>query len=102
LPAASRFPLSPRLLLHTPPSVSRWTSLLLAVLALSGAACHPCSSATANVSLPDGGPFRCVTAEDCPRTGNDIVCVTDIPVDYTSTCVACLNTQCARVVVSCP
>jgi hypothetical protein len=82
--------------------VSRWTPFLLAVLALPGAACQPCSSATTNVSLPDGGPFRCVTAEDCPRTGNDIVCVIDGHFDYTSTCVSCVATECTRVAVSCP
>ena len=79
-----------------------WTPFLLVVTALLSVACLPCSTVTAALTAVDGGPVRCVTAEDCPRTGNDSVCVTDKPPDYTSTCVACLSTQCKRETVSCP
>jgi hypothetical protein len=83
--------------------VSRWPSfLLLVVLVAFGASCSPCTSATTAVTQPDGGPVRCVTAEDCPRTGNDLVCVISSPADYTSTCVSCVSTQCMQVAVSCP
>jgi hypothetical protein len=82
--------------------VSWWTPFPLVALALLGAGCSPCTSGTSALSLPDGGPVRCVTAEDCPRTGNDLVCVITSPVDFTSTCVACLNTSCSRTTVSCP
>jgi hypothetical protein len=75
---------------------------LLVALVLSGAGCSPCTSATSALTQPDGGSVQCVTAEDCPRTGNDLVCVTDSPADYTSTCVACDSTLCKRVTVSCP
>ncbi len=82
--------------------MSWWTPFPLVALALLGAGCSPCTSGTSALSLPDGGPARCVTAEDCPRTGNDLVCVLTSPVDFTSTCVACLNTSCSRTTVSCP
>jgi hypothetical protein len=75
---------------------------LLAVALLFGAACQPCRSLTTLLTEADAGAIRCVTSEDCPRTGNDLVCVTDSPQDYTSTCVSCVSTQCMRVTVSCP
>lgn len=87
---------------HPKTLVTRWTPFLLAVAALLGAACRPCSTVTASLLQNDGGPFRCVTAEDCPRTGNDNVCVTTTPPDYTSTCVSCAATLCMRETVSCP
>jgi hypothetical protein len=81
----------------------RWPSfLLLAVPLALAAGCSQCTSSTTGVTQPDGGPLRCVTAEDCPRTGNDLVCVISSPQDYTSTCVSCVATQCQRVTVLCP
>jgi hypothetical protein len=82
--------------------VSRWTSFLFALGLLSGAACSPCTSQSSALIQPDGGAFRCVTAEDCPRTGNDLVCAISSPADYTSTCVTCQSTQCMRRAVNCP
>jgi len=76
--------------------------LLLAALLASAASCSQCTSSTIGVALPDGGPVRCVTAEDCPRTGNDLVCVISSPQDFTSTCVSCVSTECMRVTVVCP
>ncbi|MGO8968789.1 MAG: hypothetical protein ACLQDQ_04380 [Myxococcaceae bacterium] len=75
---------------------------LLAAAALAGAACSPCPSTRSALVLSDGGAVRCVTSEDCPRTGNDTVCVTTGAEDYTSTCVLCASTACVRVSVSCP
>jgi hypothetical protein len=82
--------------------VSPWTCFSLVALALVATGCNQCTSSTVALTLADGGPVRCVTAEDCPRTGNDLVCVTTSPVDFSSTCVACPNTTCTRTTVSCP
>ena len=87
-----------RLLLHTPSHVSRWTPFFLA---FAVAACSPCPYTKNNLALPDGGPVRCVTAEDCPRTANDLVCVQNGPFDFTSSCVGCSSTVCQRTVVTC-
>jgi hypothetical protein len=82
--------------------VSFWTHLFFLAAAFALAGCSPCTSATTPINLPDGGPVRCVTAEDCPRTGNDLVCVQTSPFDYTSTCVNCVATACVRIAVNCP
>ena len=75
---------------------------LLSVAALLLAACSPCPSTHAAVVLPDGGPVRCVTSEDCPRTGNETVCTTTSPENLTTTCLSCMSTACVRLVVTCP
>ena len=74
---------------------------VFALVALLSVGCT-CSSSTTLLAQPDGGIFVCVTGEDCPRTGNDLVCDTTSPPDYTSACVSCVATQCRRTVVNCP
>jgi hypothetical protein len=81
--------------------VKPWTFLLSAALAVAGAACT-CSSLDSSIPAADGGALVCVVPEDCPRTGTEIICVTNSNPDYTSTCVTCRSNQCIRVVTSCP
>ena len=83
--------------------VSRWMPpFLVSVAALLAGACSPCPSTHTALVSPDGGPVSCVTAEDCPRTGNETVCTTNPPENLTTTCLSCVSTACLRVVVTCP
>jgi hypothetical protein len=75
-------------------------AVLAAALALAG--CSPCKTASSTVLALDGGPVRCVASEDCPRTGTEILCVTDRPLAETITCLSCIDTACIRTEVSCP
>lgn len=43
----------------------------------------------------DGGPYRCTTAEDCPRFSRVSVCVTDVSPQQE--CVNCEATFCMKV-----
>lgn len=84
--------------------MTRWIPLVAAALAaaLAVAGCSPCKTASSTVLLLDGGVARCVAAEDCPRTGTEILCVTDRPLAETLTCMSCVDTACIRTEVSCP
>lgn len=70
--------------------------LSLLVLALS--ACQPlsnvCGEHTEAVASADGGQYRCVRAEDCPRTSNVFVCTESGLVE--NECVSCEDTVCVR------
>ena len=46
---------------------------------------------------PDGGPLRCLAPEDCPLTGNILICVdTGEPNHLTQACVRCVETACVK------
>lgn len=72
----------------------------LVVLALVGlGACNDlevCGSRRVPVSQPDGGAYRCVAAEDCPRTSRESVCVTDVSTERA--CVTCADTVCQVII----
>ncbi len=54
-----------------------------------------CGSTAEDITRADGSVYRCVTAEDCPRTSRVNVCVTDVsPV---AECVQCEDTRCILV-----
>ncbi|NOJ80573.1 hypothetical protein [Myxococcus xanthus] len=54
-----------------------------------------CGSTASAITRDGGEPYRCVTAEDCPRTSRVNVCVTDVsPVEV---CVRCQDTKCVTV-----
>ncbi|MBZ4420799.1 hypothetical protein K8638_30480 [Myxococcus sp. RHST-1-4] len=55
-----------------------------------------CGSTSQDITRTDGGVYRCVTSEDCPRTSRVNVCVTDVsPV---AECVQCEDTKCVTVI----
>lgn len=59
-----------------------------------------CGSKQENLSMGDGGTYRCTTAEDCPRSSRVSVCVSDVSPQQE--CVRCEETVCVRVIpVSC-
>ncbi len=71
----------------------------LVCAALCGlAACQPssniCGEQTQELTRPDGGEWRCVSAEDCPRTEDTVVCVS--PGGYEEPCVSCTDTRCVK------
>lgn len=54
-----------------------------------------CGSTSQTIARDNGEVYRCVTAEDCPRTSRVAVCVTDVsPI---AECVSCEDTQCVTV-----
>jgi hypothetical protein len=55
-----------------------------------------CGSTPIDIVGRDGGVYRCVTSEDCPRTSRVSVCVTDVSPERE--CVSCEETRCVRVV----
>ena len=81
------------------PRVCLWVALLGGSLGCSDPA--PCGMREEPVTGFDGGVFRCIKAEDCPRPSNVFVCATDAV--ETKDCVRCAQTQCVRKVpVTCP
>ncbi len=70
-------------------------SLLLAAvtgLAGCGATRYECPSRVLN---PQGEPYRCIASEDCPRSANETLCVTDT--GSLLECIRCQETYCIRV-----
>jgi hypothetical protein len=55
-----------------------------------------CGSTAVDITRTDGGLYRCVTAEDCPRTSRVSVCVTDVSSERE--CVRCDETRCVRLI----
>lgn len=55
-----------------------------------------CGSTPVDITRQDGGVYRCVTAEDCPRTSRVFVCVTDVSPERE--CVRCEESRCVRVI----
>jgi hypothetical protein len=66
-----------------------------AVLALGGcSAGNVCGEKQSDMMASDGGVFRCLRAEDCPRSSNVFVCVNDGLPD--KECVSCEDTRCVQ------
>lgn len=80
-----------------------WRGALLVVATAGLLACNDievCGSKQEDLLTPDGGQYRCATAEDCPRSSRVFVCVTDVSPQQE--CVKCEETVCVRVIpVSC-
>ncbi|NOK32866.1 hypothetical protein D7W79_09420 [Corallococcus exercitus] len=55
-----------------------------------------CGSTSVDITRTDGGLYRCVTSEDCPRTSRVSVCVTDVSSERE--CVRCDETRCVRLI----
>ncbi|RKH46441.1 hypothetical protein D7X55_10625 [Corallococcus sp. AB049A] len=55
-----------------------------------------CGSTPVEITRTDGGLYRCVTSEDCPRTSRVSVCVTDVSSERE--CVRCDETRCVRLI----
>jgi len=55
-----------------------------------------CRWRTESISVDGGQAVRCLSPEDCPRTGGAAVC--DTTVDPDRTCVRCAQGACERVV----
>ncbi|RKH70544.1 hypothetical protein D7W81_09270 [Corallococcus aberystwythensis] len=55
-----------------------------------------CGSTAVDITRTDGGLYRCVTSEDCPRTSRVSVCVTDVSSERE--CVRCEETHCVRLI----
>ena len=78
-------------------TLQRLPLLLAVMVALASAGCNQtafCGARVDPILLADGGAFRCVAAEDCPRPANDYVCTTNTA--PTRECVACVNSSCQR------
>ncbi len=43
-----------------------------------------------------GGPSRCIAAEDCPRSSRVPLCIADT--GDRETCIRCLDTQCVTLI----
>jgi hypothetical protein len=68
---------------------------ILAGALLLGCDRGPCTSTRSVLRLPDGGPVRCLQPEDCPLTGNILICVdSGEPNHLTQGCVRCVETTC--------
>ena len=80
--------------------------ILLATTALTPwlTACNlmaPLCSTAAAVLREDGGQYRCIQAEDCPRLANVPVCADTLVRE--KECVACAETRCVRILPkACP
>jgi hypothetical protein len=55
-----------------------------------------CGSRQELLRNADDGPYRCTTAEDCPRSSRVSVCVTDVSPEQE--CVKCQETLCTLVI----
>ncbi|MBF5045802.1 hypothetical protein IR215_25635 [Simulacricoccus sp. 17bor-14] len=75
------------------------TLLAPALLGLGLLGCNDlqvCGSHTEPVLEPDGGSFRCIQSEDCPRGSRVFVCTTDVSSERE--CVKCEDSNCVTVV----
>jgi hypothetical protein len=72
--------------------MSRWTKTcgVLALVLLGCTGSDICTSHKVPVLSPDGGAFRCVVSEDCPRPSNVSVCLTNNTPE--KPCVTCADT----------
>lgn len=72
----------------------------MALLACGLAGClksDVCKSEKIPESQADGGAFRCVVAEDCPRPSNVSICLTNSP---EKSCVSCIDTRCVETEIT--
>ena len=54
-----------------------------------------CASRQVPVTNAQGDVYRCIAAEDCPRSARVSLCVTDT--GSSEECIRCLDTRCVRV-----
>jgi len=76
-----------------------WRGALAVTVAAAALGCNDievCGSRQETLSSADNGPYRCTTAEDCPRSSRESVCVTDVSPEQA--CIKCQETLCTRVV----
>ncbi len=55
-----------------------------------------CASKQEPVLDAQGGPSRCIAAEDCPRSSRVPLCIADT--GDRETCIRCLDTQCVTLI----
>ncbi|MBN1206394.1 MAG: hypothetical protein JXB05_15890 [Myxococcaceae bacterium] len=75
-----------------------WRGVLAATAAVGLLGCNDievCGSRQETL-VADAGPYRCTTAEDCPRSSRVSVCVTDVSPQQE--CVKCQETLCTKVI----
>jgi hypothetical protein len=75
--------------------------VLLVLLACALGGClksDVCKSEQVAVSQADGGDFRCVVPEDCPRPSNVSICLTNTTPE--KSCVRCQDTRCVETVIT--
>lgn len=78
-----------------------WGWALLTFVAGAGSGClgtDVCKVEQKAVLQPDGGAFRCVIPEDCPRPSNVSVCLTNTTPE--KSCVSCNDTRCVETVIT--
>ena len=72
----------------------------VAAVALAGSlACnntHVCGQDGGTMLRPDGGEYRCILSEDCPRPSSSLLCTNDT--DPLRECVRCESTRCIHVI----
>jgi hypothetical protein len=76
-----------------------WRGALAVTVAAAALGCNDievCGSRQETLPTADGGEYRCTTAEDCPRSSRESVCVTDVSPEQA--CIKCQETKCTRVV----
>ena len=76
-----------------------WRGVLVVAVAAGSLGCNDievCGSTQETLLSPDDSPYRCTTAEDCPRSSRVSVCVTDVSPQQE--CVTCEETMCTRVI----
>ena len=82
----------------------RLRSVRVAILAgalLLGCDGGPCKTTVSAVRGLDGGQVHCVRPEDCPLSGNLLVCADSTEPNLpTQACVRCEQTQCVKYVCS--
>lgn len=69
--------------------------LALGVCGLAGCLkSEVCKSEQVQETQADGGDFRCVVPEDCPRPSNVSICLTNTTPE--KSCVSCIDTRCVE------
>jgi hypothetical protein len=71
-------------------------ALVLAVALFGCTGTDVCGATKQPVLAPDGGAFRCVVPEDCPRPSNVSICLTNTNPD--KECVTCTDTRCVETI----
>ena len=76
-----------------------WRGVLAVSVTVAALGCNDievCGSQQEPMLSADNRPYRCTTAEDCPRSSRESVCVTDVSPEQS--CIKCQETMCTRVV----
>ncbi len=75
-----------------------WRGVLAVSVTAAALGCNDievCGSKQEPMLSADKREYRCTTAEDCPRSSRESVCVTDVSPEQS--CVKCQETVCTRV-----